>query len=141
MVVPQDNVSTPTPVPMAFLLCNQVIVEEGNRRKTIVGVYNNMFLPSFPGNAGPVCLYARFMECEGEYNIRIEQVQVATQNVISTLEATLTSLDRNIAADFISPQLSIVLPSPGEYEFRLWMNGRYIHRVRFMASLRDAAET
>ena len=141
MVVPQDNVSTPTPVPMAFLLCNQVIVEERNRRKTIVGVWNNAFVSAFPATHGPAVLYARFMECEGEYNGRIEQVRVATQEVLATLKFSVTSPDRNKPTDFSSPPLTIALPSPGEYEFRLWMNDRYIHRVRFTAVLRDAPET
>ena len=131
MTQPSENVSPATPVPIAFLLCSQVLIEEGTRKKTIIGVWNNINAKAFPHTQGQVCLYARLIDGEGHYAIRIELVRVETQEQMMAIEGEVTAESRHKPMDFASPIFRLRLPAPGEYEFSLWMNKRYIHRVRF----------
>lgn len=131
MTEPDENVSLPTPVPIAFLLCNSVLTEVGTNKKTIIGVWNNINATSLPHTEHQVCLYARLIDGEGHYAVKMELVRVETQEHLLTIEGEITATSRHRPMDFSSPVFSLTLPAVGEYEFSLWMNDRYIHRVRF----------
>ena len=123
----------PTPVPVAFLLCDQIIVEAGSGKKTIVGVFDRVGVRQFPATHSPAWLYIRVIDCEGEYEHRIEYVQVATQKILARANGTATSKNRHVYAEFVLPCPPLQLPEPGEYEFRLWLNEKFISRVRVTA--------
>ena len=133
-----ENVSPPTPVPIAFLLCERVIIEEGTRKKTIIGVWNNINAPTLPFTQRPVCLYARLIDGEGRYALKMVLIQVETQEKMLTIEGEITAESRHNPIDFASPIFGLTIPAAGEYEFSLWMNDRYIHRVRFY--VKDASQ-
>ncbi len=133
MALSQGSEGAPTPVPVAFLLCDQVISDEATKKKTIVGVFDRILLGKFPGSHSPVAVYVRVVDAEGEYKLRVEYVQVASQSVLAVVDGTVHVKDRLRAGEFFIPLPPLPIPSPGEYEFRLWMNDRYIHRVRFNA--------
>jgi len=131
--IPQPRDDAVLPVPEAFILCNQVIIEEGTKKKTLIGLFNRIFSDKFPTNYDPISLYFLGSDAQGTFNVSVQYVQVATQKILA--EATVKDLqmsERNrmeLSVNF--PGVGI--PEPGEYEFRLFMNGRYIHRARFNA--------
>lgn len=130
----QENAhDVPTPVPVAFLLCDQIIVEAGTGKKTIVGVFDRINVRQFPTEHGPAWLYIRVIDCEGEYKYRVEYVQVATQKVLDQMDGTAASNNRHVYVDFVLNFPPMKLPEPGEYEFRLWLSDKFISRVRVTA--------
>lgn len=137
MVEPQRPVAPPTPVSIAFLICDQVIVDRDSNKKTIVGVFDRINVRQFPTMYAPLSLYARVIDAEGEYDVRIDYVKVADEAALARIEAKAVARDRHAPAEFSFRLPPIPIPSAGEYEFRLWMNGRYIHRVKFNAVQRD----
>lgn len=123
----------PSPVPLAFLICDQVITDEVSKKRTVVGIFDTIWIGAFPTNYRPAALYVRLTDAEGAYKARIEYVQVASQKILATIEASVEVTDRLMPAEFSVPLPPIPIPSAGEYEFRLWLNDKYVHRVRFNA--------
>lgn len=133
MVESNGRAETPTPVPIALLLCDQVLSDSATEKKTIVGTFDRIWANRFPAIHRNATLFAKLIDCEGEYDIRVEYVQVAGEKVLGTADAKLSSEDRQQYHDFHLQIQGIRIPEAGEYEFRLWMNNRYIHRIRFSA--------
>lgn len=129
----EENLAQPTPVPVAFLLCDQIPVDAVTKKKTIVGVFDRIWDGQFPANHSPVSIFIRVIDCEGEYPIRIEYLQVSNQAILAHMEGTVKSSDRHRYTDFVLQFPVIPLPERGEYEFRLWMSNRYISSARLTA--------
>jgi hypothetical protein len=118
---------------MAFLLCDQVISDEATKKKTLVGIFDRIWVSKFPTEHKPVALYARLYDAEGEYDVRVEYVKLSDESVLARANGKLQVHDRRKPVEFALSLSSIPIPEPGEYEFRLWIGNRYIQKVRFVA--------
>lgn len=129
----EESSSLPTPVPVAFLVCDQILTDGTTGKKTIVGVFDRIWAERFPASHRPVWLFVRVIDCEGQYPYIIEYVRVSTQEILGKAEGTATSRDRQRYTDFVLQLPVIPLPEQGEYEFRLWMGNKFISSTRLTA--------
>lgn len=136
MTESEKKSSPPAPVPLAFLLCDRLITDADTKKKTLVGIFDRVWVSEFPTEHQGAALYARLLGAEGDYNIRIEYVQVDGQSILGEGTARMQVQDRHIPAEFSIMLPPLPIPKPGWYEFRLWMNERYIQRVGFLAAQR-----
>lgn len=136
MTEAEKKSSLPVPVPLAFLLCDQVITDADTKKKTLVGVFDRIWVNKFPTEHLGAALYARLIGAEGDYDIRVEYVQVDSQSILAEGTARMQVEDRHMPAEFSMVLPPLPIPSPGGYEFRLWMNERYIQRVSFIVAQR-----
>lgn len=123
----------PAPIPLAFLLCDQVITDENTKKKTLVSLFDRIWVNEFPTRHQGAALYVRLIGAEGNYNTRVEYVQVDSQDVLAETTGKMKVQDRHAPAEFSLALPPLPIPSAGEYEFRLWIDERYIQRVSFMA--------
>ena len=105
-----------------------------------MGVFGAIAAQSFPASHGPATLYGKLTECEGRYDLRVDYVQVSTQKVLNKVTATLTSFNRLGYAEFDIDCPVLSIPEAGEYEFNLWMNDKFISRIRFDAVTQNVSE-
>ena len=129
----EENLALPTPVPVAFLICDQIPVDATTKKKTIVGVFDRIGVVQFPATHSPVWLFIRVIDSEGQYPIKIEYVQVSNQSILANVQGTVNSSDRHRYTDFVLQLPMIPIPEQGEYEFRLWMSNRFISSARLTA--------
>lgn len=125
-----SNYAPPTPVLIAFLVCDYVIQDSLGRKPTLVGIFSNIWVQEFPASHSSSWLYAKLIDCEGDYAIKIEFVRVATQEVLMEGHGNGTSSNRHLNVEIISQLPELSIPAAGEYEFRLWMNDKFIANVR-----------
>jgi hypothetical protein len=140
LLMQEETSYTPTPVPVAFLVCDQVIVDAGSGKKTIVGVFDRIWCERFPARYRPAWIYFKAIDCEGEYEHRIEYVQVSTQKILIQGKGQLVHSDRHQYAEFTLQCPPLPLTEPGEYEFRLWLNNKFVSSIRVTARLRSEME-
>lgn len=130
----QQEMSALSPVPVAFLVCDQVSEDRTTGKKTVVGVFGAVWVMEFPGVHGPAALYIRLIDCEGHYDCKIEFVRVSTQEIMLEIEGSMEALDRHAYVEMTVPLPRLPLPTAGEYEFRLWMNNMFVSNIRFEAN-------
>ena len=123
----------PTPVLVAMLVCDTAIQEGTSKKYTLVGVFSEINVQTFPAIHGTAWLYAKLIGCEGEYSTKIDFVRVSDQRVLVSGEGKLIARDRQASVECVSNLPGLPLEIPGEYEFRLWMNDRFISNVRITA--------
>ena len=121
------------PVPMAFLICDQVITDEATKKKTLVGVFDHVMVKQFPARHGPVALYARLFDSEGTHDCSVEYVRTDTQEVLGNAKGQISVRSRNKTFEFSINLPAVDIPEPGEYEFRLYLGNRLMHRARLTA--------
>ena len=136
----ESHLFQPTPVVVACLICGRVIVDDDVGDRTIVGIYDHISFESFPASVTTVLLYIKVIEGEGDYNVAIDHLQVAIQEILERFESRVSFHDRQSYNDFEIDLGELIFPDPGEYEFKVWMNGRFVTSVRLMTHLDEGDE-
>ncbi|MFW5857161.1 MAG: DUF6941 family protein [Planctomycetota bacterium] len=113
----------PLPVASAVLLADQIIVEAGSGKKTLVGVYSNIFAPRTPFWRH-VNLYAELTDAFGTYDLDLTAHHLDGNAVVAS-----TCLEAVEAADRLRPlelvvRLPVAFPGYGTYELRIAHEGR-----------------
>ena len=137
--MPEEDLGLLTPVPVAFLVCDQISVDRISGKKTIVGIFDRVWVAQFPTSQSP-WLYLRVIDAEGKYAIKFEYVQVSNQTVLAEGQGEIISSNRHQYTDLVLNWPVMPIPEPGEYEFRAWMNNKFISNTRVTARPRSEME-
>lgn len=122
----------PIPSVVAMLVCDQVITEMGTGKKSLIGVFENVNSPMFPTQIR-IGIYARLVDAEGDYDILIRLVNLKDESRVADIKAEARAVKREAAAELVVNIAGIVLPEPGRYEFQLFANDAFLHRVTMNA--------
>ncbi len=129
------------PYVLAALLCDSIITEAQTGKKTLVGLFENVFVRSFPA-VHQLSIYLKITDAQGPYRFRVDYVDIAADHILDSQEiGELTVPDRLQSGDIVV-NIAVPIPTPGPYEFRFYANGFYLSRVAFRAiPLADPAQT
>ena len=135
----QGGLSGAPPIPIAVLLCDQMVVDRETNKKSLIGVFNAILAPRFPWVHPKASLYIKMADAEGEYEVKLQLVRVRDMHVIKEGTGTLKVEQRKrySEVDFAIDLPAIELPEPGEYQIVVYINGHYFHRARFEAVLKE----
>lgn len=122
----------PIPSVVAMLICDQVIVEQGTGKKSLIGVFEQVNAFSFPTQTR-LAIYVKLVDASGHYDLLIRVVNLKDETKVAEIKAGAT-LQPTAAAEFAINIAGIVLPEAGKYEFQLYANDTYLHRVTMIAS-------
>jgi hypothetical protein len=124
----------PIPSVVAMLVCDQVITEFGTGKKSLIGIFENVNSPMFPTQI-KIGVYAKLVDAEGDYDILIRLVNLKDETRVADIKAEAKGIKREGAAELVVNVAGIVLPEPGKYEFQLFANDAFLHRVTMNAVL------
>ncbi len=125
--------ASPANIPslLAILLCDRVIVEQGTGKKTLVGIFEDLWSAAEPTTA-QIGFFARMTDLEGQYVFAIKIVRIAAEGEIVVGDAKLGAgqpiTDRLLSLD-IAVNAPVAFPNFGKYEFQLFANDMYIGRA------------
>lgn len=125
--------SAPIPSVVAMLICDQIIVEQGTGKKSLIGVFEQINAFSFPTQAR-LAIYVKLVDASGRYDFLIRVVNLKDETKVAEIKAVAPNLLPTAAAEFAINIDGIILPEVGKYEFQLYANDTYLHRVTMNAS-------
>jgi Family of unknown function (DUF6941) len=126
----------PIPSALAILICDQVIIDAETAKKTVVGIFDSIWMQAFPA-IQKLGFYARLTDLEGEYKFSLRVVRLTgDETVICGLETKPVSASNRLAIMELALNLPPVpFQCPGQYEFQLYANDEYIGRSLFNVGL------
>jgi hypothetical protein len=116
-----------TPSLQAFLVCDQVIEDKANGKKSIIGTFTHIFSESFPCLHPQLGVYFCITDAEGAYDFTLELIYLDADQLIG--KGVVPGIKINNRLDIVDFGLmlpQIVFQGPGRYEFRLSANGKFI---------------
>ncbi len=134
MPAQDESTAKARPVTSAFLLCDQIITEEGTHKKTLIGIFTTMVNPEFPTKHGPVALYYRGIMGPGEHEFHIDYTRRGSDDLLGEVMGTLVVKDGRVPIELAAVLPFIEVPAEGPYEFKLWIDGAYVQRATFSAT-------
>lgn len=112
-----------------MLICGQVIAEEGTQKKSLIGIFDNIYAPSFPASLS-CAIYAKLRDAYGGYEIMLRFVKQADETTLMPdARFELNATEPSGAAEIVVNFIGATFPEPGGYEFQLYADGMYLHRV------------
>jgi hypothetical protein len=114
------------PVLVALLFADRVLVEEGNRKKTIVGTFTQFSSEKFPVVFPPWFIYAAATNLDGEHSFSLNLVLEKESQVIVGINGRMKADDSNKVNEFIFPIRGAIFPSPGVYTLTFNIGGAQV---------------
>ena len=116
----------PRPKLHAMLVCDQVIKDEKTKNSSLIGVFNSILAAGFPASHARLTVYVSVIDAQGSYHLRLELVRMSDDMAIGRGEADVSVGDRFLPAEWMFELRGLTFEQPGEYEFRLWVNDRFL---------------
>ena len=110
--------SLPVPQAKAVLLADQILVEAGSNKKSLIGLYTQLYAPRMPMRR-QLQFFVEITGAMGEYDFTLELVHLEKDKIVAR-----GAMEKVVAADRLaSIEMVIRLPARfrefGSYEFRL----------------------
>ena len=115
----------------AMLVCDLTIREERTGKISLIGVFENIAAPAFPTVHRALAVYAKLVDAEGDYDIRLELVRLDDARSVAEGRMTAKFADRMAASELIFDLENLGFERPGRYEFRLHANERFVASKSF----------
>ncbi len=131
----QAPASAPHPIFNAMLICDHAIREEGSGKISLIGIFEQIHVPSLPAGHASLSVYAKVTDAQGEYDLSLDLVRLEDLMVIGHGEAHATVANRLAPMEFLFNLAWLLFERAGEYEFRLSANGRYVASKSFRVIL------
>src|SRR6266705_1737645 len=84
----------PHPTFHAMLVCDNAIREEGTGKVSLIGIFTDIWTPTFPNLHPSLCVYANLSDAQGVYRMRLDLMRTSDMRAIGRGEAKLDVPDR-----------------------------------------------
>jgi hypothetical protein len=111
------------PILKAMLLCDMTIVEDGTRKRSLIGLFDRVKSQKFPTVHGSMSVYVQFREIEGTFDFVLELYDLAEDKTLH--KATVKDFkvqEKSRDCELVFNLLSVRFAHPGDYEFRIYAN-------------------
>ena len=120
-----------TPAVKAILICDQVIHELGTNKKSLIGIFEEIHLAKFPAHYPRIAVYVNLTDANGEYVLEM-RLQSEKGDEVGRGKTPMVKIDNPLATcEFALQVQNLVLPGPGQYEFQIFANGKFLASKAF----------
>src|SRR5215470_5267764 len=109
----------PVPSLLAMLVCDQVIIDEQSKKKSLIGVFDNINAVVFPA-AINCAVYAKLADAEGQYKFKVRVVNLKDEGLLGEMEVPAVVRTQTAPAELAIHLLGLPFPAPGKYEVQLY---------------------
>jgi len=115
----------PLPVIHAMLICDKVITEANNKKKSLIGIFDTIYYTRLPLGWPELWVYINLSDVLAQYNVKIEMVCLEDNRKILEVTGILTPTEKpNWELAF--RLRDIVFKEEGIYAFRFWLDDNVI---------------
>ncbi len=109
----------PRPRALAFIICDTVIDDKATNKKSLIGMFNNLYSAEFPCRHSALNVFISLTEGHGEYQCSLVCVKDDESQKIVQLSGPL-KFDNPLSVVEAKFEIrGMVLPEPGMYRFDL----------------------
>ena len=121
----------PAPSVKAILVCDQIIHEFRTNKKSLIGIFEEIHLPTFPAHYPRIAVYVNLTDARGEYVLEMRLIN-AEGKEFGRGQTPAVKIDNPLATcEFALQVQNLVFPAAGVYEFQIFANGDFIATKAF----------
>lgn len=130
------NETVIVPKASAMLICDYVITEQGSKKKSLIGIFENIGAAKFPFVHPSMSVYIKLTEARGTYRFNLELMDLQNNTVIGKgqIPKDISISDPLISHELVFNLRGLRFEHAGEYEFRIFANDRVFGQKTFFVS-------
>ena len=106
-----------------MLLCDQTIVEEGTRKRSLIGIFDRVKTTQLPTVHPAMSVYVQFREIEGVFDFTLELYDLGAEKTLhKAMVQNFQVQERSRDCELVFNLLSVCFEHEGGYEFRIYVN-------------------
>jgi hypothetical protein len=129
------DAKTEQPIAQALVICDQIIEEAGTQKKSLIGIFNNIFSTTFPVQHPTMCVYASLTNGRGRMQIELRGVRVgdagSDDKRILSVSGTIEFPDPNQVVEMVFNLNGVPFDRAGLHTFELHCEGALLLEKRF----------
>ena len=111
------------PILKAMLLCDQTILEEGTKKRSLIGLFDRISTAQIPTVHPSMSVYVQFREVEGTFDFTLELYDLSQEKTLHrAMIQAFKVQDKSRDCELVFNLLSVRFEHTGEYEFRIYIN-------------------
>ena len=111
------------PILKAILLCDQTIVEEGTRKRSLIGIFDRVKAAQLPTMHSSMSIYVQFREIEGLFDFTLELYDLSAEKTLHrAVIPNFKVQEKSRDCELVFNLLSVRFDHEGGYEFRIYVN-------------------
>ena len=118
-----------------MLVCDQTIMEEGTRKRSLIGIFDRVKAAQMPTVHPSMSVYVQFREIEGTFDFVLELFDLSEGSTLH--KATVKNFnvqERSRDCELVFNLLSVRFAHAGEYEFRIYVNDNIFGQKSFQVT-------
>ncbi len=127
----REEMTGPVPTLVSFLLCDQVLDDRLNGKKSAIGLFNAVMVPAIPTRLSQIVVMASMTEIAAPITVELRLVRDADNNPILRTQGRVDAPDPLSTVELVFNVQGITIPTAGQYAFELWCQGELLGRRRF----------
>lgn len=119
----------PGPIPklLAMIVCDEIIQDRRSGKFSLIGIFDHFRTPVVPVHLRPIGVYARLVDAQGDYTVKLDLVRVRDLQTIGSGTAPPVRIEDRLQAFELVFQLPLLrFDEFGPYEFRLFADDQHV---------------
>jgi hypothetical protein len=121
----------------ALIICDQMIEEAKTGKKSLIGIFNNIFSATFPAQHPKMCVYASLTNGRGPGSVELRCVNVETGQTLFKFGGGIVFSDPNEVVEMNFNLNLVPLDAPGLHSLELWFEDELLLEKRFSVTKVD----
>ena len=125
----------------AMLICDSIITETQTNKKSLIGIFEEIYAAKVPFRHESLSVYAKFTGALGDYQFKLELVDLRTNEVIGRGTTEILKIsDKLRSYELVFNLKGLVFKNAGKYEFQLSANDEVFGTKTFSIMERQPTE-
>lgn len=120
---------------VALMICDQVITETGTNKKSLIGVFNNVFATQFPCRHPRLCIFLSITGGHGKTKTQVRCVNEETKDDLFGAEGEIAFANPNQVVEAVFEFNNVVFSSPGLHCIEVLSDSELVLQRRFLVQL------
>lgn len=127
----------PKPIVLSMIICDTVIDDRATNKKTLVGLFNNIWASSCPCIHPRLNVFITLTDGRGTYQGKLKCVNEDDNRDTLQMEVPITFQSGEYIVEFNFELVNVNFPSFGNYRFEFWCDKDILVTRRFIVTQQD----
>jgi hypothetical protein len=126
-----DHPSIAAPTLVSLLICDQVIDDRLSSKKSAIGLFNTVVVPSLPTRIHQMAVMATLTEITGRTPLQLRLMRDEDNSVLMQTRGHVDAPNPLAMVDLVFAMQGVPVAKAGQYAFELLSEGELLGRRRF----------
>jgi hypothetical protein len=126
-----DHPSIAAPTLVSLLICDQVIDDRLSNKKSAIGLFNTVLVPSLPTRIHQLAVMATLTEITGRTPLQLRLMRDEDNSILMQTRGHVDAPNPLAMVDLVFAMQGVPIAKAGQYAFELLSQGDLLGRRRF----------